>query len=189
MHLRSPVDDVAQHLWITGLHHYGKLGHFPRHAALIGDSPTRNIVYCEVWQALTNTGPIHESWKPMVQGTTLFPKRTFPVDAFYVARRLILIVYQMRHASQPVDREKLVKQLLTVKPFLQGITVGSLDASFFQIMADEFLLQLMDKAVVIVDDPLHVVLCVLILGHSQWNGQIPHITEIHVADSIILVCD
>lgn len=125
MHLRSPVDDVAQHLWITGLHHYGKLGLFPRHSALVGDCPTRNVVYGEVWQALTNTGPIHESWRLMVQGTTLFPVQTFPADAFCVARSLVLVVYKIQKDSQPVDREQRVKQLLTTKPFLRGITVSS----------------------------------------------------------------
>jgi hypothetical protein len=75
--------------------------------------PTRNIVYCEVWQALTNTGPIHESWKPMVQDTTLFRVQTFPEDAFCVARRLVLVVYKIRDKSQAIDREELVKQLLT----------------------------------------------------------------------------
>ena len=125
MHLRSPVDDLAQHLWITGLHNYGKLGHFPSHSALVGDRPARHLVYCEIWHALTNTGPIYEGWRPMVQGTTLFPERAFPEDAFYMARRLVLIHYRIRDASRPVDRATLVKNILSAKPFLRGITVGT----------------------------------------------------------------
>lgn len=125
MRLRSPVDDLAQHLWITGLHYYGKLRHFPSHPALAGDRPARHLVYCEIWQALTNTGPIYEGWRPMVEGTALFPERTFPEDAFYTARRLVLVYYGIRDASQPVARETLVKMLLSGKPFLRGITVGT----------------------------------------------------------------
>jgi hypothetical protein len=95
MHLRSPVDDLAQHLWTTGLHNYGKSGHFSSHSALAGDRPSRHLVYCKIWHALTHTGPISERWRPMVQGTTLFPDRAFPEDAFYMARRLVLIHYKI----------------------------------------------------------------------------------------------
>jgi len=123
MRLRSPVDDAGQHFWITGIYNYGKLGHFPPHPALTGDRPGRHTVHCEVWHALCNTGPIHEYWRPMIQGTSLFPERTFPEGAFYMARRLVLTVYKVQDASQPLDRAKLVKQLLSEKPFLKGITV------------------------------------------------------------------
>jgi len=60
----------------------------------------------------------------MVQGTSLFPEQSFPEDAFYVARRLVLTVYKIQDASQAFDRAKLVKQVLSEKPFLRGITVG-----------------------------------------------------------------
>jgi hypothetical protein len=123
MRLQSPVDVVAQHLWVTGIHNYGKLGHFPPHPSLVGDRPGRHAVHCEVWHALTKVGPIHEPWRPMVQGTSLFPERTFPDDAFYVARRQVLIAYKVRDASQPFDRANLVKRVLADKPFLQGISV------------------------------------------------------------------
>jgi hypothetical protein len=45
----------------------------------------------------------------------------------------------------------------------------------------------MDKAVIIGDHPLHVIIRILILGLGQINGQIPAITETHVADSVVLV--
>jgi hypothetical protein len=123
----------------------------------------------------------------MVQGTTLFPERIFPEDAFYTARRLVLLYYRIRDASRPVDRATLVKKLLSAKPFLQGITVGTRVEFSICIVADEFPIQPMDKAEIIGDRPLHVVIRILILGLGQINGQIPAITEKHVADSVVLV--
>ena len=59
MHLSSLslVDDLAQHLWITGIHNYGKLSHFSSQMALTGDTsrPAQHVVYCEIWHALTHT--------------------------------------------------------------------------------------------------------------------------------------
>jgi hypothetical protein len=103
MRLKSTVDDVAQHTWHTGSHHYGKLGHFPQHPTLVGDRPVRHIVHCEVWHALTHTGPIHDFWRQMVEGTSLFPKRNFPEEAFCMARRLVLMAYQVQDAPHPLD--------------------------------------------------------------------------------------
>ncbi|KAI9444417.1 hypothetical protein BJY52DRAFT_1194328 [Lactarius psammicola] len=168
MHLRSPVDDLAQHLWITGLHNYGKLGHFPTHSALTGDKPARHLVYCEIWHALTGTGPIHEGWRMMVQGTALFPDQTFLEDALNVARQSVLVQYGVLDASGSAEREELVKNLLSKVPFLRGITP-------------------MDKAIAIGDTPLRLVLRALILGPGQINGHIPSITETHVAESAILL--
>jgi hypothetical protein len=123
MRLRSPVDVVAQHLWVTGIHNYGKLGHFPPHSTLIGDRPARHSTICEVWHALIKTGPIHESWRPMVQGTALFPERTYPEDAFCVARMQVLVTYKVRDDPRPSGRAKVVKRVLHEKPFLRGISV------------------------------------------------------------------
>lgn len=124
MHLRSPVDDTAQHLWATGIYNYGRLSQFPAHPNLIGDRAARHIVCSEMWQALTSTGPIHESWRLMVEGTLLFPGTRFPEDAFYVARRLVLTLYGIQDERLPANREKMIEGLLSTKPFLQGITVG-----------------------------------------------------------------
>lgn len=131
MHLRSPVDDLAQHLWITGIHNYGKLSHFPSHIALTGDTsrPARHMVYCEIWHALTCTGHINVGWKTMVQGTAIFPDQVFPEDAFHMARRSILIHYQILHTSQSAKRVEQIEKLLVKRPFLQGITVST--SSFY----------------------------------------------------------
>lgn len=125
MHLRSPVDDLAQHLWTTGIHNYGKLSHFPSHMALTGDTsrPARHVVYCEIWHALTHTGLINVGWKTMVQDTALFSDQVFSEDAFHMARRSILNHYQILHTSQPAKRAEQIEKLLTERPFLQGITV------------------------------------------------------------------
>jgi hypothetical protein len=39
------------------------------------------------------------------------------------------------------------------------------------------------------DNSLHIVIHTLIRGIEQLDGPIPAVTEIHVADSIVLVCD
>jgi hypothetical protein len=64
--------------------------------------------------------------------------QTFPEDAFCVACRLVLVVYKIRDKSQAIDREELVKQLLTTKPFLRGITVSSWMVFAIYIIANEF---------------------------------------------------
>ncbi|KAH9988507.1 hypothetical protein BJV77DRAFT_964401 [Russula vinacea] len=172
MHLKSLVDVVAQHTWATGIYHYGNLGHFPPHPSLIGDRPSRHTVHCEVWHALSNTGPIHESWRPMVQGTSLFPERTFPEDALYVARRLVLTIYKLKDTSQSSDRAELVKNVMTAKPFLRGILSMNGQRSM---------------GVVVGDHVLHVIIRTLILGIDQLDSPIPKITEIHIADSVVLL--
>ena len=138
MRLRSPVDDLAQHHWITGVYNYGRLNHFPPNSVLVSDRAARNVVSSEIWHALTRTGPTQESWRLMVQGTALFPATTFPEDAFQVARRLVLTHYKFQEASR-AGRAQLVQHLLSTKPFLQGITVGLSDRSLVVIMADNFL--------------------------------------------------
>jgi hypothetical protein len=112
------------------LYHYGKSGHFPQHPTLMGDRPAHHIVHCEVWHALTHMGPIHNFWRQMVE---LFPKRNVPEEAFCMARRLVLMAYQVRDAPHPLDRAKIVKPLLSEKLFLRGVTVGA-QASFLLIL-------------------------------------------------------
>ncbi|KAI9447330.1 hypothetical protein BJY52DRAFT_1228303 [Lactarius psammicola] len=98
---------------ITGLHNYGKLGHFPTHSALTRDKPTHHLVYCEIWHALTGTGPIHKGWRMMmVQGTALFPDQTFLEDALNMACQSVLVQYGVLDASGSAEWEELVKNLL-----------------------------------------------------------------------------
>ena len=59
MPLQSFVDDLAQHLYSTGLHAYGRLTIFPSFKHLTGDKAIHHLALCEIWQALTKSGPIN----------------------------------------------------------------------------------------------------------------------------------
>ena len=72
MHLRSPVDDLAQHLYSTGLRAYGLLTKFPSFKHLTGDKAFRHLMFCEIWQALVKCGPINSWWRRLVMGSNLF---------------------------------------------------------------------------------------------------------------------
>lgn len=124
MLLRSPVDDLAQHQYATGLRAYGKLTHFPQFNHLTSDKAIRGQTFCEIWHALTKCGPISEMWKGLVVGSRLFPVEYFPGLALRVARKMVLSNYgiHMEHSLQ--GRKQLVENLLKTKPFLQGIDVS-----------------------------------------------------------------
>lgn len=126
MHLRSPVDDQAQHTFATGLACYGRLLRFPpiEHLILIGDKPFRHLTACEIWQSLIKSAPIHDAWRYMVSGTVFFPTTTFPELAFQVARKSVLVLYGVAESDGLEDRKKLVQGIITAKPFLEGINVG-----------------------------------------------------------------
>jgi hypothetical protein len=139
MHLRSPVDDLAQHSFITGIHNYGVLMSFPPLPMLIGDKPVRNVVCCEIWQALIDVGPVNESWRAMVSGTVFFPVPTFREDALCAARRLVLMFYKIHNTDRAIDRVNLVQSVLSAKPFLRGIAVGICgDLNFKSILTERW---------------------------------------------------
>ena len=124
MPLRSPVDDLAQHLYSTGLRAYGRLTNFPSFKHLTSDKAIRHLTLCEIWQALTKCGPINDWWKGMVIGSTLFPVEYFPGMALRLARRLVLCNYEIHKGHSSEERRHLVSELLSRKPFLQGIDVS-----------------------------------------------------------------
>lgn len=87
MPLRSPVDDLAQHVYSTGLRSYGRLTNFPSFKHLTSDKAFRHLTFCEIWQALTKCGPINDWWKGLVMGSALFPVEYFPGLALQLARK------------------------------------------------------------------------------------------------------
>ncbi len=124
MLLRSPVDDLAQHQYATGLRAYGRLTHFPSFNHLTGEKAICGQTFCEIWQALTKCGPISDMWKGLVVGSTLFPVKYFPGLALRVARKLVLSDYGINMGHSPQGRKQLIENLLKTKPFLQGIDVS-----------------------------------------------------------------
>ncbi|KAH8977087.1 hypothetical protein EDB83DRAFT_2642345 [Lactarius deliciosus] len=121
MLLRSPVDDLAQHQYATGLRAYGRLTHLPSFDHLTSEKAIRGQTFCEIWQALTKCGPINDMWKSLVIGSAIFPIEYFPGLALRVARKLILSNYGIQMGHSPQGRKKLVEKLLETKPFLHGI--------------------------------------------------------------------
>ncbi|KAN0126154.1 hypothetical protein V8E53_015326 [Lactarius tabidus] len=121
MILRSPVDDLAQHQYATGIRAYGRLTHFPSLSHLTGDKAIRGQTFCEIWHAFTKCGPISDMWKGLVVGSMLFPVEHFPGLAFRVARNLVLSNYGIHMGNSAPRRKQLVEDLLRTKPFLQGI--------------------------------------------------------------------
>lgn len=124
MHLRSPVDDLAQHLYSTGAKHYGIIRKFPPHKALTGTKAARHLVACEVWHALINAGPIMGYWRAMCSGSNIFTTEMHRGRALQMARRLVLHFYGVKYTSTAEKRVDLTKGLLSSKPFLRGISVS-----------------------------------------------------------------
>ena len=124
MHLRSPVDDLAQHLYETGLRSYGKLSMFPSFKHLTGDKPIRNLTYCEIWHAMTKCGPINNMWKDLTKGSVLFEAQHYPDFAFRLARNLVLNHYGIGNILSSPERESLIGDIFLDKPFLKGTNVS-----------------------------------------------------------------
>lgn len=124
MHLRSPVDDLAQHLYQTGLRNYGVLTIFPSERYLSSDKAIRHLTFCEIWQALIKCGPINDYWKDLVMGSALFPVQRFPALAFQMARSLVLNVYGIGKCQSSEERKICIANILSTKPFLRGIDVS-----------------------------------------------------------------
>ena len=124
MKIRSPVDDAGQHRYATGVVNYGVLSAFPRLRILRGDKPDRHIICSEIYHALTGTGPVNNSWRDMITGTALLPIAIFRDEAFAVARQSTIQYYGIQDVRTPLEISALVKKLLTVKPFLRGITAS-----------------------------------------------------------------
>ncbi|KAF8875581.1 hypothetical protein BD779DRAFT_1476016 [Infundibulicybe gibba] len=170
MPFRSPVDDLAQHLYSTGLASYGRLATFPASPNMTGDRPIRHLSYCEIWQALVGCGPINTTWENLVKGSVLFPTlQYFPALALRVARGQVLNFYHLRKCNSPDERKESVSRFLATKPFMQGINLDSIGSE-------------------IGDPALLLVLQTLILGSAgQRDGMHVTITEHLLADSVVLL--
>lgn len=124
MPFRSPVDDLGQHRFETGVTSYGRSASFPACRYLTGDRPIRHLTYCEIWQAITKCGPINDTWKDLIENTAFFPVQYFPSLALRVARRLVLNFYGLGKCMSAQKRKERVHELLATKPFLGGISVS-----------------------------------------------------------------
>lgn len=124
MGLRSPVDDLAQHLHQTGLRNYGVLSIFPSMPNIPGDKAIRHLTFCEIWQAFIKCGPTNSLWKDLVMGSSLFPAQCFPGLAFQMARNLVLNAYGISKCQSSSERKNCIANAISSKPFLQGINVS-----------------------------------------------------------------
>lgn len=120
---RSPVDDAAQHRYQTGAASYGRLSVFPKSHHLIGDHPWRNLTICQLWQASLGCTTVNDTWKELVEHSSLFTYHTFQEEiAFQKAREEVLSTYQI--SSRPTqERSALANSILKSLPFLTEIKV------------------------------------------------------------------
>jgi hypothetical protein len=119
----SPVDDLAQHCYSTGVTNYGRLIVFPKSHHLVGDQPWRHLTVCQLWQASLGCIPIKDTWKGLVQNTNIFSHLNPQLDlAFRTARDQVKHTYGI--ASLPSNEQCAhANHILQSSPFLKGITV------------------------------------------------------------------
>jgi hypothetical protein len=122
---RSPVDDLAQHRYSTGIANYGRLTVFPRAPHLIGDRPWRHLAICQIWQALVGIAPIKDMWRLLLENTHLSSQleNSSHYLAFQTARIQVKTIYGIFNAAGSRKRE-MATQVLRDTPFLKGITVS-----------------------------------------------------------------
>jgi hypothetical protein len=119
----SPVDDLAQHRYSTGVANYGRLTVFPNSPHLIGDQPWRHLAVCQLWQALLGCIPVKDMWKGLVENSNLFSHINLSFDlAFRAARDQVTHFYNI---TFPLSAAKCarVTGILQSAPYLRGITV------------------------------------------------------------------
>ena len=120
---RSPVDDLAQHCYSTGVANYGRLTVFPKSPHLVGDQPWRHLAICQLWQALLGCIPVKDTWKGLVESSDLFSHINLPFDlAFQTARDQVTHFYGISSLSGQ-QRHARVADILQSTPYLKGITV------------------------------------------------------------------
>ena len=71
---QSPVDDLAQHRYSTGVANYGRLTVFPKSPHLVGDQPWRHLAICQLWQAFLGCISVKDTWKGLVENSDLFSR-------------------------------------------------------------------------------------------------------------------
>lgn len=120
---RSPVDDLAQHRYSTGVANYGRLTVFPKSPHLVGDQPWRHLAICQLWQAFLGCIPVKDTWKGLVENSDLFSHINLPFDlAFQTARDQATHFYGISSLSGR-QRHARVTHILQSTPYLKGITV------------------------------------------------------------------
>ena len=119
----SPVDDLAQHRYLTGVSNYGRLTVFPKSRHLIGDQPWRHLEVCQLWQASLGCISVKDTWRKLIGNASLFNYLSLWQDtAFRIARNEVRYTYDMTSLSAS-QRSKHAVHILKTRPFLKGITV------------------------------------------------------------------
>jgi hypothetical protein len=127
---RSAVDDLAQHHYLTGVRHYGRLKTFPNSPSLFGDKPMRLMTISEIWQGLLGIGPVRVTWREMSSASAPFSGIDgFRSLAFRTAHHEVLDFYDILNCS-PAIRKDRVSNLLKNVPFLEGIEVSVLNVPY-----------------------------------------------------------
>lgn len=128
----SPVDDLAQHSYSTGIANYGKLTDFPKFHSLVGDQPWRPLTVCQLWQASLGCIPVKDTWKELVKNSNLFSHISPHLDlAFQTAQDQVRHTYGIDSCPKHVQLAK-VADILKNRPFLKGIMVGFYIEAIFQ---------------------------------------------------------
>ena len=122
----SPVDDLAQHRYHTGVANYGRLTVFPNSRHLFGDQPWRHLEICQLWQASLGCIPVKDTWEKLVVNASLFAHLSLRQDlAFQRARDEVRYTYGLSSLSGR-QRSAHATHILQTSPFLSGITVRCL---------------------------------------------------------------
>jgi len=118
---RSPVDDLAQHRYSTGVANYGRLTVFPKSPHLVGDQPWHHLAVCQLWQAFLGS-PVKDTWAGLVINSKFFSHINLSFDlAFQTARDQVTYFYSITPLSS--QRCALATSILQSSPYLKGITV------------------------------------------------------------------
>ena len=119
----SPVDDLVQHQYLTGIPNYGWLTVFPKSCHLIGDQPWHHLEVCQLWQASLGCISVKDTWRKLIENASLFNYLSLWQDtAFQIAQSEARYTYDMTPLSAN-QWSKYAVHILKTRPFLKGITV------------------------------------------------------------------
>ena len=119
----SPVDDLAQHWYLTGISNYGWPTVFPKSHHLIGDQPWRHLEVCQLWQASLGCISVKDTWRKLIKNASLFNYLSLWQDtAFQIVQNEVRYTYDMTSLSAS-QWFKYAVHILKTRPFLKGITV------------------------------------------------------------------
>lgn len=121
---KSPVDDLAQHLYSTGITNYGRDINFPKTPYLVGNKPRRHMTICEIWQTAVAGMQPKDSWRALMQNSSFFSQIDLSsAKAFCTAQAQIAKLYLIKSPLTAAKRKHANHLLEESLPFLQGITV------------------------------------------------------------------